>query len=64
MMIHEECNAAISVMLEDYYGVSSVEELKNTYCVIEDLSGQPILWRMIGVKVGQLLNEVTISIVA
>lgn len=49
MMIHEECNAAISVMLEDYYGVSSVEELKNTYCVIEDLSGQPILWRMIGV---------------
>ena len=50
----EECNA----MAETYagknsalniIGVSSAEELKSKYCVLEDKSNQPILWRIIGV---------------
>lgn len=50
----EECNA----MAETYdgknsvlsiIGVSSAEELKSKYCVLEDRSNQPILWRIIGV---------------
>ena len=50
----EECNT----MAETYdgknsvlsiIGVSSAEELKSKYCVLEDRSNQPILWRIIGV---------------
>ena len=37
-------------MLEEYYNVSNSEEFKSTYCVQEDVSGQPTsLWRIIGV---------------
>ena len=45
----EECSEYISLMLEQAFGVSSVEAFKNTYCVLEDISNEPILWRIIGV---------------
>ena len=46
----EECNTNLPLMLEEYYNVSDKEEFKSTYCVVqEDLSNQPILWRIIGV---------------
>ena len=45
----EECNTNLPIMLEEYYNVSNKEELKSTYCVQEDLSNQPVLWRIIGV---------------
>ena len=45
----EECTSVLPILLEEYYNVSSVEELKTTYCVTEDKSNQPILWRIIGV---------------
>ena len=45
----EECNNELSTFLEEDYNVSSTEEFKSTYCVAEDISGQPILWRIIGV---------------
>ena len=45
----EECNTNLPLMLEEYYNVSDKEEFKSTYCVQEDVSNQPILWRIIGV---------------
>ena len=45
----EECNTNLPLMLEEEFNVSNKEELKTTYCVQEDLSNQPILWRIIGV---------------
>ena len=45
----EECNTNLPIMLEEYYNVSNKEELKSTYCVQEDVSNQPVLWRIIGV---------------
>ena len=45
----EECNNELSTFLKEDYNVSSTEEFKSTYCVAEDISGQPILWRIIGV---------------
>ena len=45
----EECNTTLPLMLEEYYNVSDKEEFKSTYCVQENISGQPILWRIIGV---------------
>ena len=51
----EECNSMADTyegneeFLEEFQ-VSSIEEFKSTYCVVqEDLSNQPILWRIIGV---------------
>ena len=44
----EECNTNLPLMLEEYYNVSDKEELKSVYCVQEDVSNQPILWRIIG----------------
>ena len=44
----EECNTNLPLMLEEYYNVSDKEEFKSTYCVQEDVSNQPILWRIIG----------------
>ena len=50
----EECNNMADTyegneeFLEEFQ-VSSIEEFKSTYCVQEDLSGKPILWRIIGV---------------
>ena len=45
----EECNTELPGMLEEGFGVSSVDEFNNTYCVVEDKSNEPILWRIIGV---------------
>ena len=45
----EECNTNLPLMLEEYYNVSDKEELKSVYCVQEDVSNQPVLWRIIGV---------------
>ena len=45
----EECNTNINQIVEERYGVSSLEEFNNTYCVVEDKSNEPILWRVIGV---------------
>ena len=45
----EECNTVLPSVLETKFGVSSVDEFNNTYCVIEDKSNEPILWRIIGV---------------
>ena len=44
----EECNTNLPLMLEEYYNVSDKEEFKSTYCVQEDVSNQPVLWRIIG----------------
>ena len=44
-----ECNTELPDMLEEQFGVSSVEEFNNTYCVVEDKSNEKILWRIIGV---------------
>ena len=49
----EECNSMADTFegneefLESFQ-VSSIEEFKSTYCVQEDVSNQPILWRIIG----------------
>ena len=45
----EDCNTNLPLMLEQYYNVSNSEEFKSTYCVQEDVSNKPILWRIIGV---------------
>ena len=45
----EECNAVLPGILEEQFGVSSVDEFNNTYCAVEDKSNEPILWRIIGV---------------
>ncbi len=45
----EECNTVLPGMLEEAFGVSSVDEFNNTYCVVEDKSNEKILWRVIGV---------------
>ena len=44
----EECNTNLPLMLEEEFNVSNKEEFKNAYCVQEDVSNQPILWRIIG----------------
>src|SRR5699024_1566147 len=50
----EECNSMADTFegneefLEELR-VSSIEEFKSIYCVQEDVSNQPILWRIIGV---------------
>ena len=44
----EECKNGLSTFLEEIQ-VSSIEELKSIYCVQEDVSNKPILWRIIGV---------------
>ena len=44
-----ECQEETSSSLYDSYNVSNIEEFKNIYCVQEDISNQPMLWRIIGV---------------
>ena len=49
----EECNNMADTLegneeFFESFQVSSIEEFKSTYCVQEDVSNQPILWRIIG----------------
>ena len=44
-----ECQEETNYYLYEDYNVHNTDDFKNTYCVQEDVSGQPILWRIIGV---------------
>ena len=44
-----ECQEKVNSVLYEDYNVYNTEEFKSTYCVQEDVSNQPILWRIIGV---------------
>ncbi len=63
----EECISDLQTALEEHYYVSNIEELKSTYCVTEDKSNQPILWRIIGVfnniEVGTGKKETRLKII-
>ena len=43
-----ECQEETNYYLYEDYNVHNIEEFKSIYCVQEDVSNQPILWRIIG----------------